>query len=323
VKFKFIAAGQVFLANSSDSQQLTAISDREASAAIVPPVRPAKSSLVPFVVAGLALAGALLGGYYLYTRLSTGAKTPGVGENNSASGGASGATGTSAPGTGSSSSGSGGGGSKNASERDTDILNQARRLSQTNIDQAHRDLATLADDSPVRATAEYKQIEAAWADAVIERAQREPDLATKTALLQSVVAAGSVDDERRAQARLLLEKSGTTAPTAGATASATGAPSAALTASASAVPAASAPTSAAAPHSSKPGAPGNSTAAPVSPRVSALEQAREAQGAGDFAKVKSLLQGRVSKANAGSEEGRMLRAACKAMHDAACLKSLE
>jgi ABC transport system ATP-binding/permease protein len=66
VKLKFVAAGDVFVPNSTESQQLQAITDRAADAPI--PQRRQKGSIVSFILLGLLVGGIALGIVYMLTR---------------------------------------------------------------------------------------------------------------------------------------------------------------------------------------------------------------------------------------------------------------
>jgi pSer/pThr/pTyr-binding forkhead associated (FHA) protein len=72
VRFKFVGAGQVFIPGANESQQLTAISDRQVELADRRP-KPAKGSVVPYMMLGAVVAALLVGGgYYALARNGNG-----------------------------------------------------------------------------------------------------------------------------------------------------------------------------------------------------------------------------------------------------------
>jgi ABC transport system ATP-binding/permease protein len=76
VRVRFVGAGEVFVPNSTESQQLMAITDRKGDAA--PAKTSAKGSVLSFVLLGLLLGGVAVGIVYALTRPSTtDPKTPG------------------------------------------------------------------------------------------------------------------------------------------------------------------------------------------------------------------------------------------------------
>ncbi len=73
-------------------------------------------------------------------------------------------------------------------------------LDQGQIEAAHAKALTIPEDSNVRQSADFHEIEARWADLLLDRANQEDDPAKKRALLDQVAKTTSVDSVRRKRA---------------------------------------------------------------------------------------------------------------------------
>jgi pSer/pThr/pTyr-binding forkhead associated (FHA) protein len=296
VRFKFVGAGQVFVPGPNESQQLTAISDREAE--LVDPKRRGMGGyLLPMMAAGVLGAAIIVGFVVMLQRraapdpLATGSATPTVDAEEAA-------------------------------------VNEAKRACSSPSATAdacdpafQRMNAQLAAQSPWRESADYKLVAAAWADAMLRKAQAEPDPAARRALLQRVASDPSVDQARK---KLALDQVSNIAEPPTTPSQLPVATRDAGTNLTSAVvppePKAHAPT---AMHTSSPSAPTASaapqpTTPPKSSGQSAFEKARAASLQGNTQEVRNLLEGRVRGGHASLEEARLVKEACKAQGDIGC-----
>jgi ABC transport system ATP-binding/permease protein len=165
VRFKFVAAGKLF--RPTDSQQFEVLSDTTATDV----VRPRRSSpLLPIAIfAGVVVVGGI--GAWLHSRPR--------GE-----GGTTTAAAAIAP---------------RGPSPEQAAIEDARRACLTGDCEAARagvELA-IAESSPLRGSAEFKEIENRWADQVLARADAEPDPTKKRGLYQRVSQSVSVDAARR------------------------------------------------------------------------------------------------------------------------------
>ncbi len=178
VRFRFVAAGQVFLANASDSQQLAAITDRQADGVL----GGRKSSIAPFVLLGLLLGGAAVAGVYFLTRPAgdtTDVVTPATSD-------------TTTPNA--------------VPNAEKDVLVDAHRLVLTNPEAAHQKLVQgIGSNSPARNSADFIDVETRWADDVFARAERERERDIAINLLKRVADTPSVPEAQRAKALQLIQ----------------------------------------------------------------------------------------------------------------------
>jgi pSer/pThr/pTyr-binding forkhead associated (FHA) protein len=159
VKFKFVGAGQIFLA--TESQQLEVIGDRQAPAF-------ARGFAGGYALPLLAFASVVLAGVagvWVYAHPHPSFPLP------------------AAP---------------SAPSPDRALLERAKALAAAGqLDEAHLALAGLPALSALRATPEFAEIESRWADQTLVSADNESDTATKRAKYQSVSGAMTVDPTRR------------------------------------------------------------------------------------------------------------------------------
>jgi ABC transport system ATP-binding/permease protein len=86
------------------------------------------------------------------------------------------------------------------------ILDEARGLADSNIVMAHRRLAEIPQDSTLRQTEAFHDIEQRWADEILRAANESPDLEERRRLLDTVAKAPEVDADRRTRAANELAK---------------------------------------------------------------------------------------------------------------------
>ncbi|MBK8218248.1 MAG: FHA domain-containing protein [Myxococcales bacterium] len=311
VRFKFVGAGQVFIPGANESQQLTAISDRQVELADRRP-KPAKGSVVPYMMLGAVVAALLVGGgYYALARNGNGPP-------------AGGTTGDAIV-------------DYEKGKLDEAVAVCAKGATLPACDEAYGSArGQIREASPIRTSTDYRTFEAKWAEGLIQRAQATADVAAKNALLQRVEATTSLDAAIRAKATALIvhaEKPETPPPPAtetAATASApTGAHATAPTAPVVVVtpppPETTAHPTVAPPQPTAPTAPPPSVTAaptakpsatakpekPVSPLEAAIKDA-------NWAQVKSILLPRMSSLGCGDLQ--TLKTACRETGDA-CAKA--
>lgn len=310
VRFKFVGAGQVFIPGANESQQLTAISDRQVELADRRP-KPAKGSVVPYMMLGAVVAALLVGGgYYALARNGNGPP-------------AGGTTGDAIV-------------DYEKGKLDEAVAVCAKGASLPACDEAYGSArGQIREASPIRTSTDYRTFEAKWAEGLIQRAQATADVAAKNALLQRVEATTSLDAAIRAKATALIvraEKPETPPPPATETAATPSAPTGAhATAPTAPVvvtppppettahptvapPQPTAPTTPPPSVTAAPTAKPSATAKPEKP-VSQLEAAiKEA----NWPVVKSLLLPRMS--SLGCTELQTLKTACRETGDA-CAKA--
>jgi ABC transport system ATP-binding/permease protein len=161
VKFKFIGAGQIF--RPSESQQLAVVNDRAASEI----VRGRRgTTALPLAIFGVVVvAGAV--GAWVYMRPHP---FPALPQPSAASG----------------------------VSPEHLVLAEAERLCEGgDCDGAHEKLAILGQDSPLKSSQDFKDLQNKWADQQLARGDAEADLARRRALYQSVSQEMAVDPARR------------------------------------------------------------------------------------------------------------------------------
>ncbi len=86
------------------------------------------------------------------------------------------------------------------------ILEEARGLADSNIVLAHRRLSEIPQDSTLRQTDVFRDIEQRWADEIMRVANESPDLEERRRLLDTVAKTPEVDADRRSRAATELAK---------------------------------------------------------------------------------------------------------------------
>ncbi len=297
VRFKFVGAGQVFVPGPNESQQLTAISDREAE--LADPRRSRGWGGYAFPIVGAGVVGALIILAFVYVLRSRGG-------------------------------GSEGGSIAVPSDAERMLVLEAKRTCSTDdCESSYLQISTLPEKSPWRDSADVRSIEATWADSMMRKARAENDPTSKRALLLRVAGAHSLDDFRRQQASTELAALETPPATPSQLPGATkdSGPGAVTPGSAQVPPTTTLPptirtsTPATTPPSTVTATPPVTTTARPAP-VSALERARAAALDGRPADVRQLLERNVRAGHGSAEEVRLVKGACQAQGDMACIEEL-
>ncbi len=293
VRFRFVAAGQVFLANASDSQQLAAITDRQADGVL----GARKTSIAPFVLLGLLLGGAAVAGVYFFTRPATNpidAVTPATSDTVAASG-------TTIPAT--------------ISESEKVVLADARRLSLTNPEAAHQKLLQgIAATSPARNTTDFVDIETKWAEDMFMRADRERARDLAIGLLKQVADSSTVPDAQRAKAMQLIQARAVATP------GVSGAVATPPVNSSMPISPASGTKTAKLPATSGGTSIPDKPVTPEKPvKATPADRARELMRQADYRGARAVLEPSVKKGTASYEDVTVLRSVCKQLGDKACM----
>jgi pSer/pThr/pTyr-binding forkhead associated (FHA) protein len=296
VRFKFVGAGQVFVPGPNESQQLTAISDREAELAT--PRRGLGGYAVPILGAGVVGGGIILA--FVYVLRARAASDVG-------------AEVTLPPAT------------SAVVDTEQSLVTEAKgKCTDADCEEGHRLVSTLPATSIWRSSVDVRQIEATWAASVLKRADAEADPEASKKLLGRVMQAPMVDATQRQVAgdRLAaLEQSAVPQPSAGREPPAPATQQAATTTARVTPP----------PDRTgrRPDATAATTVASAAPRPapdkrSVAERASEAILAGKPWEGRQLLEGKGVRTGHGTpEEVRLLRNICKSPPDAACLDDLK
>jgi pSer/pThr/pTyr-binding forkhead associated (FHA) protein len=161
VKFKFVGVGQIF--RPSESQQLAVVNDRAASEM----VRGRRgATALPLAIFGMVVVTGAVGAWvYMRPHAVQAFAKPGIAA-------------TPSP--------------------DHLVLAEAQKLCEGgDCSAAHDKLATLGEDSPLKSSQEFKDLQNRWADQQLARGDAEPDLARRRTLYQSVSQEMVVDPARR------------------------------------------------------------------------------------------------------------------------------
>jgi pSer/pThr/pTyr-binding forkhead associated (FHA) protein len=298
VILKFIPAGDIYVPGADESQQLSALTLGGTAIHAQPGAvaNPGVPRAVKFAAIGLSAAILLALGVVIATR--GGSAQPEIAANG-----------------------------PEAVDSAMRTLSEAKALlDKGDAEAAARKAAEIPEDSNARKTADYRQIQGAWADALFAKAEATNDPAQKRALLDQISRATNVDSIRRKRAANELAALGAgsvdisdlpSAPKEApklavqATNHAAGAPESAP---------ASEPKAAAAPKIATP-----ATLVRKNPfddgTDSAPASAQDLATSGDRTKLlqaKALLQQKAQAGTASDRDLKMLRALCKQLGDASC-----
>ncbi len=309
VRFRFVGAGQIFIPAPGDATtQLETIGDRPASAPRSERGgRPqGGGSVVPWVLVGALFAVILVGGFAYWQRSQSQPNT------------VPSATTTGAQ----------------PEDKEQLALQAAKKLCETGDCEAAHDklVVSIADHSPLQQSPDYQNIETRWADILLDRADKEKDVAKKRALYHQVEATSTVPQSRRDIATAKLQEidaqGGThlnqlptataSAPTGTATGTATTHPSGTATGTATTHPTGTATTTATATTTTT----ATATTKP-SGGGSVAEQARGMMLNNNPSGARSILEPRVFAKKATPEEAGLLWDACKAMRDKQCRDTVD
>ena len=276
----------------NESQQLTAISDREAELAT--PKKGLGGYLVPVVGAGVVGAMIILAFVYvLRARAAADEGDAGI-------------------------------------EADTEQAILAEAKSKCTVDeceQAHTMVSTFPETSPWRDHADFRYVTSTWAESLLKKARVDPDSANRRATLNRVLADPRVDAMLKKQASdLLATPEPAPAPTDLPTVATTKDSGSAVIAPLppTPTPARTTPTSHTTVTNATTSAPTATATAPApKPNTNALDKAREAALRAEPAAVRQLLEQKVRNGHGTSEEANLVRQACKAMGDRACSEDVK
>ena len=305
VRFKFVGAGQVFVPGPNESQQLTAISDREAE--LADPRRKGWGGYaLPIVGAGVVGALIIIGVVFLL-KARANVDSPQ------------------------------GGGITTTPDTDQAVVAEAKRTcTADDCDQAYQSISNLPEKSPWRGHKDFREIEGTWADSMFKRAAATTDLALKRGLLMRVNAATTLDDAHRAKVVAALAELDQPAATPSQL------PVAAVTAPTASAPVATVTPPTTPPSVGRPPPPhptGTSAATTTTPPTataptatatvkppsgqSLLEKATEAAGEGRSSDVRRYLESKVRAGHGTPEEVRLVRKACSSPFDKACVEDIK
>lgn len=302
VRFKFVGAGQIFVPGPNESQQLTAISDREAEL-VDPRKRSWRGYGLPIFGAGLIGALVILAGVYaVQTRTPTG---DGAGKTN---------------------------------DPEQALVMDARRACTIDDCDAsyERVWKGLSPQSTWRTSNEVKQITAIWADSLLKKARASTEVDEQRAILERVANSANADEARRKQAADQLAalnkpaeedvaptdaaQAAQPAPTHSQVAVVAAPPTTPTKPATTRAPQASVTTSNASITSPTPKS--SPTPSSTAPTPSVLDRARTAALEGRPGEVRSLLEARVRSGHATPDEVKLVRGACQAQGDIACVDDI-
>ncbi|MBS2013793.1 MAG: FHA domain-containing protein [Deltaproteobacteria bacterium] len=299
VRFKFVGAGQVFVPGPNESQQLTAISDREAE--LVDPNRRSWGGYaLPILGAGFVGALIILGFvWFLRAR---------AGDNGS------------------------NGNITQPADNDQQAVTETRKTCTTDDCESYYHLAEkLAAGSPWRETPEFRQVEGTWVEYTIKKSRAQADGTTRRSILlraagTPLIADGSkkrldeeiatLDQPAATPSQLPIATAATVAPTT--------TPSPPVTTAAPTATPKAPPTHATAASATPPGTtapPATTTSKPS--QGSNFDRASQAALNGRYGEVKTLLQPAARAGRATPDEVRLLLQACKQLHDQQCQDELK
>ncbi|MDB4944005.1 MAG: Adenylate cyclase [Labilithrix sp.] len=301
VRFKFVGAGQVFVPGPNESQQLTAISDRDAELADPRRAKGWGGYALPILGAGIVGALIILGFVYLL-RARANADVPPNGA-------------VAAP-----------------ADSDQALVMEAKKTcTPDDCDGAYAQVSTLPDRSPWRDSIDFRQIESMWAESIIKKSRGVEDPGQRRLILSRVALAKTLDDAHKKQlaAELAtLDQPGSSASTAPSTSASLGAVPSGVTSPPAPQPSTTARTTPVA-HPTATATPVVTTPTPIAtPKATgtgptAFEKAAKMAFEGRDQEVRNLLEGKVRAGRASTDEARLVREACKKMHDTACVDDVK
>lgn len=304
VRFKFVGAGQIFVPGPNESQQLTAISDREAE--LVDPNRRSWGGYaLPIVGAGFVGALIILGFVWF---LRSRAANDGTNGN------------ITAP----------------ADNDQQAVMETKKNCSDADCESFFHLAEKLGDGSPWRDAPDYRQVESTWVDYILKKSRVQADGTTRKSILMRALGVKGLSENSKKRLEDELASIDMPSATPSQLAVPTGAPNGGTASAPSTAP--TPPTTAPTPTSTvarkDPPTHPTTTGAPKPPETTApttakptgqspLDRAREAGLAGQDAQVRAILQPIVRSGRGGAEEARLLREACRKLHDQQCLDDLK
>ena len=292
VRFKFVGAGQIFVPGPNESQQLTAISDRDAELA---------NGKKGFGAYALPVLGAGILGAAIIVALAWVLKYRNMQDPAD-------------------------GGVINAADIDQSVVLAARAsCSMDDCEASHATIAALPETSPWKDSSESRAVLQMWAESLLRKARVDPDLVSRRATLSRVLADVHVDPTQKKQASDLFDPAN--AATQDPNGSRSDAGGALPVTASPPVPGKPTPTShlqitnatAAAPATT----PTPSTKATATSTASTLDRALDAGRRGDNQTVRTLLETKVRSGHGTAEEANLVKQACKQMSDKACTEDIK
>ena len=298
VRFKFVGAGQIFVPGPNESQQLTAISDRDAELAD-PKGRGLAGYLIPIGAAVLVGFAIIIGFVWMKARNAAN-ETPDAAV---------------------------------AGDSEQALVAEAKKnCTVEDCERSHAALATLPESSQWREGADFHQVEAMWAESILRKAKAEADPAVKKTLLERLLAPNlKIEPNQRRQASELYNAildpavpiTDLTAKDAGGPPVATHLPPPTPKEPREPKEPRPGPTSHTTVTNATTGAPATAPAPPPTAKVNNLEKAREAGARGDFAEVRRLLETKVKGGHGSPDEVKLVKEACRLMGDRSCVDEVK
>jgi pSer/pThr/pTyr-binding forkhead associated (FHA) protein len=289
VRFKFVGAGQIFVPGPNESQQLTAISDRDAELA-----DPRRKSWGGYAlpIVGAGVVGALIILAFVYVlRTRANADTPPNGNITT------------------------------PTDNDQALVMEAKRSCTTDeCDVAYAQVSTLPDKSPWRDSIDFRQIESLWAESMMKKARAEAEPAQKRSILTKIGNAKTLDESHKKQLAMELAALDQPPSTPSQLPTAARDPIAPPSAVIAPTPTPKVtPTAHPTANPTPTGSPTTPATAPPKPAgQSNLEKAYQASKEGRPQDVRTLLESKVRGSKGNPEEVRLVKEACKAMGDTVC-----
>ncbi len=283
VVLKFIQRGQIFIAGTTDSQKLAALTGPSQT---LPPEAASKGSKKMVIAAGATL---VVGAAAIVGLSKPDAGGPIVTEHALQEAPAS-----------------------PAESKEARALSQATALLEDgDVFGAHDALSEIPRSHPVAKSKDFRSVESEWADAMLQAALDELDKTKRREILSEVAAAPTVDAERRAMATAAIEELAPEAVDVGSLQPAAPAPSAHRAE-------ASRPPPAKVQLKEEPGTGPESPLVRANPfGPSPVELATSGDPA-KVAKAKALLQKKADQGLASATEQKLLRALCRQLGDVTC-----
>jgi ABC transport system ATP-binding/permease protein len=286
VRFKFVGAGQIFVPGPNESQQLTAISDREAEL-VASNKKGFGGYVIPIVGAGIVGAAIILAVVFvLRNRVEPGSADAGIGP-----------------------------------DTEQAMLQEAKsKCSLEDCEQAHQAVSAFPENSPWRDHADFKYIISTWAESLLKKARLDNDVQSRRNTLNRLLADPKVDSVQKKQATDMLSEGVAPTPTDLPTANPPTSTKDAGVASAiipTPPPTRTTPTSHTTVTNATTTLPTASTAKQP-PGPSAYERARDAALRNEPAAVRNLLEKKVRDGHGTPDEANLVRQACKQMSDRVC-----
>lgn len=174
VRLRFVAAGKYLRPGSDMSQPMPAMMSLEAMAQAVPPASVARRSNVGLFAAVGALVAVLVIAGAWFAFKPAGSDGGALGQNSTAM--------------------------AKSDEEARLLLKTAKDAAAEDIEFAHKTLLRIPAESAIRDSADFKEVEDKWADAMFAKAERTTDVAERTRILTSISENDAVLADKRQRA---------------------------------------------------------------------------------------------------------------------------